>query len=160
MLLPIYDFYVFDNKMGRFYAAHSALIHGDPVTAYRAAEERTMEMAAEILSTRTRTFPPAAPPPQFQDFDLASYMEAVRGLKGEIVRGECIQAVLSNKYEIPARVNPVNLYRLLRNINPSPYMFYIKTGDEVLCGTSPEIHLKIEEGTATLKPIADRKSVV
>ncbi len=153
-LFQVDDFYVFDNMMGRFYAVHSSRIDGDPEAAYRMAAGRTMEMAAEILSIRTRAFPPAAAPEPLQDFDLASYMEAVRGLKDEIVHGECIQAVLSNKYEIHARVNPVNLYRLLRNINPSPYMYYVKTGDEVLCGTSPEIHLKIEEGIATLKPIA------
>ena len=68
--------------------------------------------------------------------------------------GECIQAVLSNKHEIEGSVNPVTLYRLLRNINPSPYMFYVKVRDEVLLGASPEIHLKIEDRVATLKPIA------
>jgi anthranilate synthase component 1 len=153
-LFQVDDFYVFDNKMGRFYAAHSATIGDDPDEAYRRAGERTMEMAAEILSIRNRVFPPSAAPAPEQDFELESFMNAVRGLKDEIVRGECIQAVLSNKYEIPARVNPVNLYRLLRNINPSPYMFYLKTGEEVLCGTSPEVHLKVEGETATLKPIA------
>jgi anthranilate synthase component I len=154
------EFYVFDNHMGKVYAACSALTGSDPESAYRAAEDRTLEMAAEILYSHT------SPPvgglenisgqslEQTQEFDCDSYMEAVRGLKEEIVSGECIQTVLSNRYEIACTINPINLYRLLRNINPSPYMFYLKVRDEVLCGTSPEVHLKIQNRTAILKPIA------
>jgi len=85
---------------------------------------------------------------------MGSYVKNVNKLKQEIINGECIQAVLSNRYEIACSIDPVNLYRTLRNINPSPYMFYIKFGDEILCGTSPEVHLKITDGMATLKPIA------
>jgi anthranilate synthase component 1 len=148
------EFYVFDNHMGKFYAACSALTGPDPAASYRTAAERTLEMAAEILYSHKKFFIPGQGLEQTQEFDCGSYMEAVRGLKEEIISGECIQTVLSNKYEIACTINPINLYRLLRNINPSPYMFYIKVGDEVLCGTSPEVHLKIQDRKAILKPIA------
>ncbi|OHD65002.1 MAG: anthranilate synthase component I [Spirochaetes bacterium RBG_13_51_14] len=148
------DFYVFDNHMGKLYAACSAEIGGDPEYAYRKAADRTLEMAAEIRCVHNKFFLPGGDLKQSQEYGMDSYMEAVRTLKEDIVSGECIQAVLSNKYEIACSINPINLYRLLRNINPSPYMFYIKVGGEVLCGTSPEIHLKIQDRTAILKPIA------
>ncbi|MBP7735027.1 MAG: anthranilate synthase component I family protein [Spirochaetes bacterium] len=150
------EFYVFDNHMGKLYAASSVLTGSgeDPRDAYARASDRTLEMAAEILHSHKKFFLPGNEPEQRQEFDRDSYMEAVRALKEEIIAGECIQTVLSNKYEIACAINPIDLYRLLRNINPSPYMFYIKVGDEVLCGTSPEVHLKIQDRTATLKPIA------
>lgn len=156
LFFQIDEFYVFDNHMGKLYAAYSALIQdGDDRTAlYAKASQRTLEMAAEILHNHKKFFIPGDDPVQSQEFDGNSYIEAVRSLKDEIIDGECIQTVLSNKYEIACSINPINLYRLLRNINPSPYMFYLKSRDEVLCGTSPEIHLKIEDRTAILKPIA------
>ncbi|OHD67773.1 MAG: anthranilate synthase component I [Spirochaetes bacterium RBG_16_49_21] len=148
------EFYVFDNHMGKLYAACSTLIGDDAGAAYHKAAGRTQEMAAEILYSHKKFFLPGEELDQSPEFDKASFMEAVLGLKREITGGECIQTVLSNKYEIRCSINPINLYRFLRNINPSPYMFYIKVGDEVLCGTSPEVHLKIQDRTATLKPIA------
>ncbi len=154
LFFQVDEFYVFDNRMGRLYAACSAPAGPDPDAAYRAAEDRTMAMAAEILYSRTKFFLPGGDVEQTQEFDRESFIGAVETLRDEIIAGECIQAVLSNRYEIACAVNPISLYRLLRNINPSPYMFYIKSGDDVLCGTSPEIHLKIEDRVATLKPIA------
>ncbi len=148
------EFYVFDNRMGKLYAAFSARTGYDPETAYRDAAERTLEMAAEILHAHTKFFITGDGTEQRQDFSRESYMETVRLVKDEIINGECIQVVLSNKYEIEGAINPIHLYRLMRNINPSPYMFYIKVGDEVLCGTSPEVHLKIRDRVAILKPIA------
>jgi anthranilate synthase component 1 len=148
------EFYVFDNHMGKLYAACSSLAGGSPEKAYEKALARTLEMAAEVLYSHKKFFLPGEELMHSQEFDQASYMEAVMGIKEEIINGECIQTVLSNKYEISCNINPINLYRYLRNINPSPYMFYIKLGDEVLCGTSPEVHLKIQDRTAILKPIA------
>jgi anthranilate synthase component I len=154
LFFQVDEFYVFDNRMGKLYAACSVPAGESPEDRYAEAADRTLEMAAEILYCRKKFFLPGAGIEQEQEFSGDTYMAAVSGLREEIISGECIQAVLSNKYEITGSINPINLYRLLRNINPSPYMFYVKDGDDVLCGTSPEIHLKIENRTATLKPIA------
>ena len=148
------EFYVFDNHRGKLYAACSTVPGCNPASAYAAAAARTLAMAAEILPATGAAGAAATGMERTQEFDEPSFVETVRRLKDDIISGECIQAVLSNKYEIEGSVNPITLYRLLRNINPSPYMFYVKVGDEVLCGTSPEIHLKIEDRVATLKPIA------
>ncbi len=148
------EFYVFDNHMGKTYAACSTPFGDDPEKAYNRAAARTMEMAADIIYSHKKFFQAGDSLELSQEFDKDSFMEAVKNLKNEIIEGECIQTVLSNKYEIKCKINPVNLYRHLRNINPSPYMFYIKVGDEVLCGTSPEVHLKITDRIAMLKPLA------
>ena len=148
------EFYVFDNHRGKLYAACSTLPGEDPDAAYREAAARTLEMAVEALPSYGGAAAAGAGLELTQEFDEASFIDTVRLLKEDIIGGECIQAVLSNKHEIAGPVNPLTLYRLLRNINPSPYMFYVKAGDEVLCGTSPEVHLRIEDRVATLKPIA------
>ncbi len=148
------EFYVFDNLMGKLYAAISVEINGGPEELYTCAGNRTSEMASEIIGTCREFLKSGDSMECVQDFDRESFMETVESLRREIINGECIQVVLSNKYEMKSRINPLNLYRLMRNINPSPYMFYIKLDDEVLCGTSPEIHLKISDRTAVLKPIA------
>ncbi len=154
LFFQINEFYVFDNKMGKFYAACSIEASDDLEGFYAYAEERTLEMASEILHIHKRQFNGNEIIQKTEDFNRQSFMKTVKDLKSEIINGECIQTVLSNKYEIKCDINPVNLYRTLRNINPSPYMFYIKHGDEILCGTSPEVHLKLSGNIATLKPIA------
>jgi len=75
-------------------------------------------------------------------------------LQREIVKGEAIQVVLSNKYEIEATIAPLDFYRVLRRLNPSAYMFYLKFNDFYILGSSPETHLKIKGNKAILKPIA------
>ena len=154
IMFHVDEFYVFDNHRAKLYAAYSAKINGDPTEAYRLACRRTLEMAWEIHRSQKLDFPPTVVKGRSEDFDRESFIKVVRSLKEEIAAGECIQAVISNRYEITGEMNPLSLYRLMRHINPSPYMFYLQSGGNVLCGTSPEIHLKIREGIATLKPIA------
>ncbi|HOO70309.1 MAG TPA: anthranilate synthase component I family protein [Spirochaetota bacterium] len=148
------EFYVFDNHCHKVFAALSIPVRGDLDAVYADAGKRTMEMASEITSAQAYAGSGPAASELSQDFSAEEFMEAVRNLKHEITRGECIQTVLSNRYEITGLSDPVSLYRLMRNINPSPYMFFIKTGDDILCGTSPETHLKVSGRKALLKPIA------
>ncbi len=148
------EFYVFDNIMRKLYAAVSLETKGDPHDMYKNAKSRTSQMAQEIIGTYREFLKSEEQFELEEEFDMSSFMETVEALRREIIGGECIQVVLSNRYEMKTSVNPLNLYRLMRNINPSPYMFYIKMDEEVLCGTSPEIHLKISDRIAVLKPIA------
>jgi len=71
-----------------------------------------------------------------------------------IEEGEAIQIVLSRSFEASFDGSPFDVYRALRSINPSPYMFYLDFGDFVLLGASPEVMVRVEEGKATLRPIA------
>ncbi len=89
------------------------------------------------------------------EMDGRRFMELASEVRGLIELGEAIQVVLSQKVELHGSLDPIRFYRLLRRINPSPYMFFLKTGkNTVFCGSSPEVHLKVTEGKAVMKPIA------
>ena len=148
------EFYVFDNHRHKVYAACSVTVADDAEKAYVYAGRRTMEMAAELHRTAAPRDRKPVPFDIHEDFSKEEFMSVVSAVKNDITRGECIQTVISNRYETSARHDPVSLYRMMRNINPSPYMFFLKFNDEVLCGTSPETHLKVNSRTAHLKPIA------
>jgi len=77
--------------------------------------------------------------------------------KEYIFAGDIIQVVLSQRFEIHETVPPIDLYRALRFINPSPYLFFLKLGDLYLIGSSPEDLVRMEEGIAEVKPIAGTK---
>lgn len=82
------------------------------------------------------------------------FREMVVRAKEYIVAGDIIQVVLSQRFERPCSVDPVNLYRALRYVNPSPYLFFLKIDGCHLIGSSPEVMVRLEEGIAELKPIA------
>jgi anthranilate synthase component 1 len=147
------EFYVFDNRMARIYAACSVSLKGDLEEAYSKAIQRTEAMAGELHGINFDSHDSEMADPK-REFEEQAYTELVDKLKNEITDGEAIQVVLSNRFEIKAKVNPVSFYRALRNVNPSPYMFFLKFGKDVLCGSSPEIHLKVVGDQAVLKPIA------
>ena len=88
------------------------------------------------------------------EFEDGEFEDAVSYVKGLIEDGEAIQVVVSQKVEAFGRLNPLNFYRYLRKLNPSPYMFFLKVKDEVFCGSSPEVHLKVMGDKALMKPIA------
>jgi len=82
------------------------------------------------------------------------YEEMVKKAKDYIVAGDIIQVVLSQRFETLCRSHPVDLYRALRFINPSPYLFFLKLKDVTLIGSSPEVMVRLEEQTMELRPIA------
>jgi len=82
------------------------------------------------------------------------FMAAVRKAKRYIRAGDIIQVVLSQKWSKKLEHPPFNIYRALRSVNPSPYMFYLEAGETKLIGSSPEILVKLEGEKATVRPIA------
>ena len=78
----------------------------------------------------------------------------MRRAKEYITNGDIMQVVLSQRLSIPFTAAPLNLYRALRCLNPSPYMFYLDLGDFHIVGSSPEILVRLEEDTVTVRPIA------
>jgi anthranilate synthase component 1 len=82
------------------------------------------------------------------------FKDRVRKAKEYILAGDVIQVVLSQRFEKENGMDPVDLYRALRYVNPSPYLFYLKLDDMILIGSSPEVMVRLEEGIAELKPIA------
>ena len=82
------------------------------------------------------------------------FCDMVDKAKEAIRSGEVIQIVLSQKFSAPLAVPPLQLYRALRLVNPSPYTFFLKHGEHILIGSSPETMVKLENGVASLRPIA------
>ena len=78
----------------------------------------------------------------------------VKRAKDYIVAGDVIQVVLSQRFQREHRADPLDLYRALRYINPSPYLFFLKLEELILIGSSPEVTVRLEEGIAELRPIA------
>ncbi len=152
---------VFDNLR------HTALIsvsvrradYPDAAAAYRDAESRIVRIrermtaplpAGELEPETSRS----ADIPLRPNMERADYCRIVERAKELIADGEIIQVVPAQKFRAPAPRNPFHVYRALRLVNPSPYLFYIKNGDRILIGSSPETMVKLEEGRASLRPIA------
>jgi len=88
------------------------------------------------------------------NFDQDSFESAVLKAKEHIKDGDIFQLVLSQRFERQTSVEPTTLYRALRTINPSPYMFHLKIKDFDIIGASPELLVKVEDGIVEIRPIA------
>ena len=82
------------------------------------------------------------------------FIASVERAKEYIRAGDIIQAVLSQRFETECQADSLDVYRALRSINPSPYMFCLDLGDSAMVGSSPEVHVRAEDGHAELRPIA------
>ena len=87
-------------------------------------------------------------------FTREGYEAAVERIKEYIVEGDAMQVVLSQRLSVPFQAPPLDLYRALRGLNPSPYMFYLDLDDFHVVGSSPEILVRLEDGIVTVRPIA------
>jgi anthranilate synthase component 1 len=92
--------------------------------------------------------------PAVSGFGEAAYQQAVERAKRYVYEGDVMQVVPSQRMSKPFRASPLALYRALRTINPSPYMFYFDFGDFHVVGASPEILARLEGDTVTVRPIA------
>ena len=116
----------------------------------------------QILSDLGEILPPSAQREPSETGDVrvisnwkrADFLSAVSTAKDYIVKGDIIQAVLSQRLETPFQGDVFGLYRALRIINPSPYMFYLQLDDIQLIGSSPEVHVKSVNRLVTIRPIA------
>jgi len=88
------------------------------------------------------------------EFGEAEFKAAVQKAKDYIAAGDVMQVVLSQRMSRPFNASPLSLYRALRGLNPSPYMFYYDFGGFHVVGSSPEILVRLEGDTVTLRPIA------
>ncbi|MBU2804874.1 anthranilate synthase component I, partial [Acidithiobacillus ferridurans] len=156
-LLVADELLIFDNLRGTL----RLLVHADPAQP-EAWERGTARLRA--LQQRLRESVPPSPPPvstrhvREEDFTASfsreGYMAAVRTIKAYIGAGDVMQVVPSQRLSTPLAAHPLDLYRALRGINPSPYMFYVDLGDTHLVGSSPEILVRVEEDQVTVRPIA------
>ncbi len=88
------------------------------------------------------------------DEDRSDYCEGVKKVKHEIIEGNLLQGVLSRRVYVKTDMPALEAYKNLRSYNPSPYMFYLDFGTFQLLGSSPEVHVKVKDGKAVVRPIA------
>ncbi len=96
---------------------------------------------------------PAGPVPP-GNFTQASFEAMVERTKEYIRAGDIIQVVPSQRFSLPFAKPPLDLYRALRSVNPSPYMFILDAGDFALVGASPEVHVRLTDGLVEIRPLA------
>ena len=78
--------------------------------------------------------------------DEATYKDWVSRVRDYILQGDVMQVVPSQRMTVPFKQSPLTLYRALRNLNPSPYLYFVDLGDFQIVGSSPEILVRLEEG--------------
>jgi len=148
---------VFDNLSGRLYI----VIHVDPSTdnAYDNAQQRLDALTTELRESKPK-YHPAGQGNNVNETDFVSgfthdgFVDAVEKAKQYITDGDIMQVVLSQRLSIPFSAQSMDLYRALRTLNPSPYMYYLNLGDVDIVGSSPEILVRMEDGQVTVRPIA------
>ncbi len=148
---------IFDNVTHRLKVVSNAYVEDrrEAAGAYRRAEERIARII-RLLGRRVR--PPAARrtgPVRFSSTHTRrEFTDMVRRAKEYILAGDLIQVVLSQRFSARCPVDPIQVYRALRAINPSPYMFYLGFDGLTLVGSSPEVLVRLEDGRIELRPIA------
>jgi len=157
LLMVSEEILVFDNLSGKMLL----LTHANPEEsdAYNRALTRLNDLAVKLRETQAKTEKHAAPR-KIKESDFVSgftqqgFEAAVRKAKEYITDGDIMQVVLSQRLSIPYTASPLNCYRALRCLNPSPYMYYLHLGDFHIAGSSPEILVRLEDDTVTVRPIA------
>ena len=144
---------VVDNLSGKL----TFIVYADPAVddAYPMARDRLRELIGLLRRPIDIPFAPAAPRQEAKsEFGEEAFKAAVEKSKRYIFDGDIMQVVLSQRMAQPFAAPPLSLYRALRSINPSPYMFYYDMGDHHVVGASPEILARVEGDTVTVRPIA------
>ncbi|MCS6786690.1 MAG: anthranilate synthase component I [Thiobacillaceae bacterium] len=153
LLLLTDELAVVDNLSGRL----TLIVYADPLQpeAYARAQLRLHELAAALdRPVHAPAVVRAEPAEPVSEFGEAAFKAAVERAKRYIYDGDIMQVVLSQRLRRPFRAHPLALYRALRSLNPSPYMFYFDLGNFHVVGASPEILVRLEGGTVTVRPIA------
>lgn len=146
---------IVDNLSGKLYL----IVYADPATAdalscAKARLKTLREMLSQPVAIPTDTIEQSSPAAPQTNFDQADFLAAVARCKKYITDGDIMQVQISQRIEQPFKAAPINLYRALRSINPSPYMFFVNLDAFHIVGASPEILVRLEDGEVTLRPIA------
>lgn len=159
LFLLVDDLLVFDNLRHTILAVATVdpARYPSPRAAYEDGLRRLAALKAPFFRPRPLLpgpTPQAEPPRLRSNLARETFCERVEAAKRAIRDGECIQVVLSQRFEADCGTEPLQLYRALRAVNPSPYTFFFRHGDLTLIGSSPETLVRLEKGRSTLRPIA------
>ena len=161
LLMLCEELAVFDNLKGRLYL----VVHADPAEAQAYARaQRRLDQLVHRLRTGA-AYPETLDPAGLEEADFVSgftregFLDAVRTAQEYIRAGDIFQVVLSQRLSVPFKARPVDVYRALRALNPSPYMYFLDVGEMQVVGASPEILVRLQHdaegrGTVTVRPIA------
>lgn len=157
LLMVSFDVLVFDNLKGKLLL----LTHAD------ASQKDALDQAESHLGKLEEGLQAALPGYQVDHkiskveekdfvsgFSQEKFLAAVKKIKQYIIDGDVMQVVLSQRMSVPMQAPPIQLYRALRSLNPSPYMYFLDLKDFHVVGSSPEILVRVEEGIVTVRPIA------
>ncbi|TDR73067.1 anthranilate synthase component I [Paludibacterium purpuratum] len=153
LLLLSEEVAVFDNLSGKLYL----VVYADPAqeNAYFRAHARLGQLRAQL---RNPVDIPLSLPGKkslaISEFGAEAFMRAVEQCKRYILAGDIMQVVLAQRMQMQYQEPPLALYRALRSLNPSPYMFFYHFGDFHVIGSSPEILVRRGGGTVTVRPLA------
>ncbi len=145
---------VFDNLAGKLYL----VVHVDGSDTTE-GEDRLSQLEYDLRNNYPG-YSPSLTSIDVRESDFVSgftengYKEAVSKARQYITDGDVMQVVLSQRLSIPFQAPPLDLYRALRSLNPSPYMYYLDLGDFHVVGSSPEILVRLENDEVTVRPIA------
>lgn len=149
---------IFDRANQTLRLCVNAHIEGDPETAYNEAASEIEALYETLQQGRklapaplAKTGPITTPPGNMKREEFERMVEKE---KEHIRAGDVIQVVGSQRFEKDFNADPLDLYRALRTVNPSPYMFLYDPGDFALVGASPEVHVRLTDGLAEIRPIA------
>lgn len=148
---------IFDHVAHRIKIVSHAHLDGDVDKAYREAICRIDDLVGRLeqpMSPETAGSAPPDGPAVTSNFSPAEFGAMVSRAREYIYAGDVIQTVLSQRLARRTTANPFAIYRALRSINPSPYMYYLHLGDFYIAGASPELLVRVEDGTVSTHPIA------
>ncbi|MCL2778362.1 MAG: anthranilate synthase component I [Polyangiaceae bacterium] len=148
---------VFDNLKGKLYL----IVNANPAEphAYAKAQRRLDSLVHRLRST-SAAYPDFVNTKAIDEshfissFPKDSYLAAVEKAKEYIYAGDVFQVQISQRLSVPFRARPLDVYRALRALNPSPYMYFIDLGGEQIIGSSPEILVRAQDDQVVLRPIA------
>jgi anthranilate synthase component 1 len=156
-------FMVFDTVLAFDHVRHRILVIAnarisdgqDLESLYQFACTRIAFLERELERELSKTIRPEAAPIEFRSNVTQARFEAmVDTAKEYIAAGDIYQVVLSQRFEADIAASPFTVYRALRHVNPSPYMYFLKMGDRAIVGSSPEMLVRVEGGRVQTHPIA------
>lgn len=151
---------IFDHVDHTIKVVSNVHVESDPSRSYSEATEKIDKIIKHLKDPPPRELSEDSIKHKTKELNLksnftkAEFENIVKKAKEYIRKGDIIQAVLSQRFRTPVESSPFQIYRALRSINPSPYMYYLKLGDFSLVGSSPEVMVRCEDGTVELRPIA------
>ncbi|MFM1852386.1 MAG: hypothetical protein RIS54_2070 [Verrucomicrobiota bacterium] len=149
---------IFDRAKQTLRLCVNAHVDGDAGAAYDRAAAEIAELYAILKQPRELAPAPLIDLPKITippgNFTRARFEKSVENAKEYIRAGDIIQVVGAQRFTKPFTKTPLDLYRALRTVNPSPYMFILETGDFSLVGASPEVHVRLTDGLVEIRPIA------